>query len=246
MATAYDRVMTSSGVVRRPDSGYVDALTGNDGTADTPSLLWTTERFSDALAAPEADPVPLGAAVRYEGVPSSVRPSKAPPARRAAAPRSAAAHAQGSAVSTSATASASAYSASSRPRQAVVPVQVARSAVADDYRVAAPGQYPGGGYAALQDSTPQYSVTRYRKPQYAANYGGTQQPGAAPAAPLARNATARQANAARYLGTKPTKKKSGVSGFFAFLIVVIIVLIATGIGRQIIDGITTLIHQWTR
>src|SRR6185312_13437465 len=50
--------MTSSGAVTRPDGGFVDALSGADGTADTPSLLWARELFPDALAEPEADALP--------------------------------------------------------------------------------------------------------------------------------------------------------------------------------------------
>lgn len=212
--------MTPSGALTRSDGGFVDALAGADGTADAPSLLWRRELFADALAEPEADALPMTPMVAPGPAAAG---SAAPPSSGRGVARTPQKRPKGQRPADQGPPTAASY---------VVPAPAVTAAAPSAYAqlpaASVTPQYAASAYARPQDQTPQYATTHYPVPQYRT---------AQPSRPGRRSSTVP--------GTV-AKKKSGAGGFLAFLIFVIIALFATGIGREIIDGISSLISQWTR
>jgi hypothetical protein len=237
----------TTGIARlRPDVGFADALAGADGTGEPVVPVLSTERFPDALAAPEADPAPLTLAPTPAS--SSQGPWPASPAaagvRRAAQPgtqRQAAAGRRGQAA-------AAALGAS--PAVPVAPAAAPSAAFA--YTPAAAAQRSAAPQAYLPAARPPAPPARAVPGQPARAMRAqpamrrSAQPGARRSAqqPSVNYTATRPAPA---LNAKPKQtKKSGAGGFVAFLFFVLVALFATGLGRTILDALSNLINQWTR
>jgi hypothetical protein len=219
----------TTGIARpRPDAGFVDALTGADGTGEPVVPLPLTERFSDALAAPEADtPRPTGAT-------GPSQPPVAPLPQAAVTARP-----------TGAVARQAQRPAARAGRPAVVVAPAAAPAAAFGYtptasaqRSVAPQAYLPQAYLPAARPPAQPVMTWPAQP---AAHRPAQRPSARPAS--APYTPARPA-AALHAQPKQTKK-SGAGGFVTFLFFVLIALFATGLGRTILDALSNLIHQWT-